>query len=120
MRGHPPPAPDAESGAVPSPARPDHQAHTDPSPPHRPRSLRRIIRRCCGAGLVFGTCTGAVYLALHQPVVSMFTKDTTVANLLHGPVWYLVAVMQPINGLVFVLDGCVARGPGCLHSLLRG
>jgi putative MATE family efflux protein len=57
----------------------------------------------CGAvaGLIFGI----VFLGAQDAIVSFFTNSTDVKLLLVGGVILLVALFQPLNGIVFVLDG---------------
>ncbi len=57
----------------------------------------------CGAvaGLIFGTA----FLGAQDAIVSFFTNSTEVKLLLSAGVIFLVAVFQPLNGIVFVLDG---------------
>jgi putative MATE family efflux protein len=57
----------------------------------------------CGAvaGLMFGT----VFLGAQDVIVTFFTNSTEVKLLLAAGVILLVAVFQPLNGIVFVLDG---------------
>jgi putative MATE family efflux protein len=57
----------------------------------------------CGAvaGLIFGTA----FLGGQDAIASFFTNSTEVKLLLAAGVILLVAVFQPLNGMVFVLDG---------------
>jgi putative MATE family efflux protein len=57
----------------------------------------------CGAvaGLIFGVA----FLGGQDAIVSFFTNSTDVKLLLGAGVILLVAVFQPLNGIVFVLDG---------------
>jgi putative MATE family efflux protein len=57
----------------------------------------------CGAvaGLIFGI----VFVAAQDAVVSFFTRSTDVKLLLAAGVILLIALFQPLNGIVFVLDG---------------
>jgi len=57
----------------------------------------------CGAiaGLVFGTA----FLGAQEAIAGFFTTSTEVKLLLGAGVILLVAVFQPLNGIVFVLDG---------------
>jgi len=57
----------------------------------------------CGAvaGLVFGIA----FLGAQDAIASFFTNSTEVKLLLGTGVILLVAVFQPLNGIVFVLDG---------------
>jgi MATE family, multidrug efflux pump len=57
----------------------------------------------CGAvaGLIFGI----VFLGAQDAIVSFFTNSPDVKLLLGSGVILLVALFQPLNGIVFVLDG---------------
>jgi putative MATE family efflux protein len=57
----------------------------------------------CGAvaGLIFGIA----FLGAQDAIVSFFTNSTDVKLLLGAGVIMLVALFQPLNGIVFVLDG---------------
>jgi Na+-driven multidrug efflux pump len=57
----------------------------------------------CGvaAGFIFAIA----FLGAQDAIVSFFTNSTDVKLLLGAGVILLVAVFQPLNGIVFVLDG---------------
>ena len=57
----------------------------------------------CGA--VAGFLFGVAFLGAQNPIVSFFTNSTDVKLLLGGGVILFVAVFQPLNGIVFILDG---------------
>ena len=73
---------------------------------------RRLARRMMGWGVVTGVGAGAV-LAATSPLVAMaFTGDAAVRHAL-VPVLLVIAVIQPISGVVFVLDGLlIGAGDG--------
>ena len=69
-----------------------------------PATARRAARRMLEWGVVVGVGLG-VGLAIVRPlVVPLFTDDPAVRDLAEQ-VLLIVAAMQPINALVFVLDG---------------
>ncbi|MFZ4519296.1 MAG: MATE family efflux transporter, partial [Microthrixaceae bacterium] len=73
----------------------------------------RILAWSVGSGLVLGTAT----LLLREPVARLFTDDAAViAVVVPSLVW--VAVMQPVNGVAFALDG-VLVGAGDQRFLAR-
>ena len=72
---------------------------------------RRLLLWGLGAGLLIG----AVYLPLGQWLPRVFTSDASVISTVSG-VWVLVAALQPIGGVVFVLDG-VLMGAGDFRFL---
>jgi MATE family, multidrug efflux pump len=57
----------------------------------------------CGA--VAGLMFGVAFLGAQDAIVSFFTNSTDVKLLLAAGVILLVALFQPLNGIVFVLDG---------------
>jgi putative MATE family efflux protein len=57
----------------------------------------------CGA--VAGLMFGIVFLGAQDVIVTFFTNSTEVKLLLAAGVILLVGVFQPLNGIVFVLDG---------------
>ena len=61
---------------------------------------RRLLEWGAGAGVVLGV----VVLVLRPLLPQLFTNDAAVATLA-GFLLLWVAVLQPINGVVFVLDG---------------
>jgi putative MATE family efflux protein len=65
---------------------------------------RRIALRLLGWGTGFGILVGAVYLLSASVLPRVFTTDADVLAAV-GAVWGLVALLQPIGGVVFVLDG---------------
>ena len=57
----------------------------------------------CGA--VAGLLFGILFLGAQDAIVSFFTNSSDVKLLLGAGVIMLVALFQPLNGIVFVLDG---------------
>lgn len=53
------------------------------------------------AGLLFAS----VFLGAKTPLIDLFTKSPEVALILGGGIFVLLAITQPVNGIVFVLDG---------------
>jgi Na+-driven multidrug efflux pump len=62
-----------------------------------------------------GVVLGLLVLALDPLLALVFTRDTAVRNELR-PVLVAVALMQPVGGLVFVLDG-ILIGAGDVRYL---
>ena len=60
--------------------------------------------RMIGWSFLLGATVGAVMLALINVLPHAFTGDPLVLNRLHA-IWPLFALMQPLNGIVFALDG---------------
>lgn len=73
---------------------------------------RRLARRMMGWGVVTGIGAGAVLAAISPLVAVAFTGDPAVHQLL-VPVLLVIAVIQPVSGVVFVLDGLlIGAGDG--------
>ncbi len=78
-------------------------------------AVRPVVTRLVGWGLVFGTTAAVLLLALHRVLPSLITPDPAVAEALSSLV-VVIAIMQPVAGLVFVLDG-VLIGAGAMRGL---
>ncbi len=78
-------------------------------------AARRAGRRMIEWGLVAGIGFGLVTFALRQELPTIFTRDPAVVAVT-AFVLVFVAVMQPVNGVVFVLDGLLI-GAGDLRYL---
>jgi putative MATE family efflux protein len=81
----------------------------------RPGQARADARRLVVWGLASGSVIGLGYLALAGPLPRVFTTDAAVLAEV-GSVWVLIALLQPIGGVVFVLDG-VLMGAGDFRFL---
>jgi putative MATE family efflux protein len=79
---------------------------------------RRAGRRMIEWGVVAGAGFGVAVVALRSVLVPVFTDDAAVASLARD-VLLVVALLQPINAVVFVLDG-VLIGAGDLRYLAKG
>lgn len=66
-------------------------------------------------GTGFGFVVGAAYLALEGVLPHIFTTDPEVLAAV-GSVWLTVALLQPVGGVVFVLDG-ILMGAGDFRFL---
>lgn len=66
-----------------------------------------------GAGIIFGLAV----VAGRPGIVMLFTRDAAVRNAARDVLW-LVALLQPVNALVFVLDG-ILIGAGEFRFLAR-
>lgn len=71
---------------------------------------RQVCRRMVQWGVVSGIVLGALIVIARPLFIPLFTSDTTVQDTLL-PALLVVAVSQPISGVVFVLDG-VLMGAG--------
>ena len=72
-------------------------------------------RRMLLWGLVFGVLAGALVLLVRNAVPGIFTDDVLVRDLT-AFLLVFVAIMQPVNGIVFVLDGLLI-GAGDMRFL---
>ena len=81
----------------------------------RPEQARAEARRLVGWGLATGTVIGAGYFALAGPLPRVFTTDPAVLSEV-AAVWLVIALLQPVGGVVFVLDG-VLMGAGDFRFL---
>lgn len=72
--------------------------------------VQRVLRRTVAWGAWFGVAVGAILAALSGVIGLVFTGDAAIAALIQ-PALLVLAVAQPICGVVFVLDG-VLMGAG--------
>ncbi len=63
-----------------------------------------VARRLLVLGLVFGVFLGIAFLALRPFLPALFTDDPTTVRMVLD-LFVFVALLQPLNGLVFVWDG---------------
>ncbi|MER5883867.1 MATE family efflux transporter [Streptomyces sp. NPDC001941] len=75
-----------------------------------PEGARQVCRRMVQWGVVSGIVLGALVVLTRPLFVPLFTGDRTVQDTLL-PALLVVALSQPISGVVFVLDG-VLMGAG--------
>ena len=68
------------------------------------RLVRRVLGRTVAWGAWFGVITGALIGALSGVIGLLFTGDPGIAALVQ-PALIVLAVAQPVCGVVFVLDG---------------
>jgi putative MATE family efflux protein len=78
------------------------------------RAAARMIELAVAAGAAFAV----VMLALTEVLPRAFTSDADVLDQLHK-IWPLFALMQPVNGAVFALDG-ILIGAGDTRFLMWG
>lgn len=73
---------------------------------------RAITNRMIGWGVVCGVAFGVVIAATSPLYVRLFTPDQDVQNLVRTVLW-VVAIVTPIAGVVYVLDGVlIGAGDG--------
>nr|BFF09806.1 hypothetical protein GCM10025699_11090 [Microbacterium flavescens] len=66
--------------------------------------MRRVLGRTLAWGAWFGVIVGAVIGALSGVIGLLFTGDPQIAALVQ-PALIVLAIAQPVCGVVFVLDG---------------
>lgn len=77
-----------------------------------PRFVRRVLGRTVAWGAWFGVLVGAVIAAGSGGIGLLFTGDPALAALVQ-PALIVLAVAQPVCGIVFVLDGVlIGAGEG--------
>jgi putative MATE family efflux protein len=81
----------------------------------RAEEAHEVARRLMWWGLVAGTVFAVGVVALRPVLPWLFTDDARVAALIEDVLWF-VALLQPLNAVVFVLDG-VLIGAGDLRFL---
>ena len=80
---------------------------------------RAMTRLMLWWGLGAGVLLAAVVLALHQVLPLMFTSDDAVRRALASAL-IVVALLQPLSGLVFVLDGVlIGAGDGVALAIAQ-
>ncbi|MFY0409163.1 MATE family efflux transporter [Solicola sp. PLA-1-18] len=73
---------------------------------------RRLTRRMVGWGVLSGVVAALLVVALHRALPGWFSGDDEVRAVL-VPALLVVAVIQPVSGVVFVLDGVlIGAGDG--------
>ncbi len=65
---------------------------------------RRVGAKLLTMGALAGGAFAVGYLALRAPLQGVFTRDSEVLRAL-GAIWPILALTQPMNGLVYVYDG---------------
>ena len=76
---------------------------------------RAMGRRMLWLGFLAGAVLGGVVLVLHTVLPHVFSNDPRVLGLASFLLWQ-VALLQPVNGVVFVLDG-ILIGAGDLRYM---
>ncbi len=69
-----------------------------------PVGARQMTRRMLQFAVVTGILAAAIVVALREPLASIFTNDKQVQDALKS-VLFIVALLQPIGAIAFVLDG---------------
>nr|WP_274636251.1 MATE family efflux transporter [Microbacterium bovistercoris] len=81
--------------------------------------VRRVLRRTLAWGAGFGVATGAIIGGCSGLIGLVFTGDAQLAALVQ-PALIVLAVAQPICGIVFVLDGVLIGANDARYLALAG
>lgn len=83
------------------------------------QQVRRVLRRTVAWGAWFGVIVGALIGALSGVLGVVFTGDPEVAALVQ-PALIVLAVAQPIAGVVFVFDGVLMGADDAKYLAIAG
>ncbi|MFJ4254476.1 MATE family efflux transporter [Microbacterium sp. NPDC090003] len=83
------------------------------------RQVQRVLGRTVAWGAWFGVIVGGVIAALSGVLGIIFTGDAEIAALVQ-PALLVLAVAQPIAGVVFVLDGVLMGANDARYLALAG
>ena len=72
---------------------------------HRNETAVRMGRTLIVCGAVAGLLFSALFIAAESSIIRFFTESPEVIAAVGGGLFLLVALMQPLNGIVFVIDG---------------
>ncbi len=83
------------------------------------RQVHRVLRRTVAWGAWFGVIVGALIAALSGVLGIVFTGDAEIAALIQ-PALLVLAVAQPVAGVVFVLDGVLMGANDARYLAIAG
>ncbi|MDP2606261.1 MAG: MATE family efflux transporter [Deltaproteobacteria bacterium] len=72
---------------------------------HQRETAARMGRILIVCGAVAGSLFSALFIVSETSIIQFFTKSPAVIAAIGGGLFLLVALMQPLNGIVFVIDG---------------
>jgi len=76
--------------------------HLGSNQPEKAHQMGKTLALCgCVAGLIFGLG----YILFKQPLIALFTRSPEVVEVLGIAIFILLALFQPVNGVVFASDG---------------
>jgi len=81
--------------------------------------VHRVLRRTTAWGVWFGVLVGALIAALSGVLGIVFTGDAAIAALVQ-PALIVLAVAQPVAGIVFVLDGVLMGANDARYLAIAG
>jgi putative MATE family efflux protein len=71
----------------------------------RPERAYRMGKLLIVCGAAVGLAFGAAYVFFQWPLITLFTRSREVETMLAGTIFLLLALFQPVNGVVFASDG---------------
>ena len=83
------------------------------------RLVHRVLGRTVAWGAWFGVITGALIAALSGVIGLLFTGDPGIATLVQ-PALIVLAIAQPVCGIVFVLDGVLIGAGDAKYLAIAG
>nr|WP_201470804.1 MATE family efflux transporter [Microbacterium hydrocarbonoxydans] len=83
------------------------------------RQVHRVLKRTVAWGAWFGVAVGAIIAALSGVLGIVFTGDAEIAALVQ-PALLILALAQPIAGVVFVLDGVLMGANDARYLAIAG
>lgn len=81
--------------------------------------VHRVLRRTVAWGAWFGVIVGAAIAALSGVIGVVFTGDAEIGALVQ-PAFLVLAIAQPIAGIVFVLDGVLMGANDARYLAIAG
>lgn len=79
------------------------------------KTLKQLGKQLAKYGIVVGVILAGISFVFYYPIGRIFINDTAVLNKFYAIFW-LVLLMQPINGVAFVYDG-IFKGLGSMKFL---
>ena len=79
------------------------------------KTLKQLGKQLAKYGIVVGVVLAGISFVFYYPIGRAFINDTAVLNKFYAVFW-LVLLMQPINGIAFVYDG-IFKGLGFMKFL---
>ena len=86
---------------------------------HNPQGVHQVLRRARGFGVVSGAAIGLVFVLLSPVAGWLFTGDAAVTALIL-PAVLIMALLQPLAGLAYVLDGVLMGASDARYLAILG